>query len=42
MGQPRSNNEFESGYVEGYLVGKAEVYCEQVRTGAKLGNYILD
>jgi hypothetical protein len=32
----RSDKDFETGYVEGYLVGKAEVYCEQVRTGAKL------
>ncbi len=31
-----SDKSFENGYVTGYLVGKTEVYCEQVRTGAKL------
>ncbi|HBB95556.1 MAG TPA: hypothetical protein DC054_09205 [Blastocatellia bacterium] len=31
----KSQSEGEA-FQKGYLVGKAEVYCEQVRTGAKL------
>lgn len=31
-----STDDALSAYEKGYLVGKAEVYCEQVRTGAKL------
>ena len=31
-----SMDDRRSAFEKGYLVGKAEVYCEQVRTGAKL------